>query len=475
MLALFFSALVCGDAASGFWLVQNLQQDSRSLNRNGKTNDLKLAFSILSSMKDYCIALELLHSNDAEASKNQSLSHKCRGSDTERAEPPGALFNPNPRRNPTGRVEPSHKMGTRPSHRYRPSLPAPAHNEVENEIDILSSLRGLLLVNLLGFSASEGGRYKRELVLVMEYMPNRTLYDLPHSNPCPPSWAHWMRLALQTAKALLTLHSTRPLVIHHDVKSTNILLDRNLDARLGDFGLTLYYSSIPSSAAAASVVGSTPLAGTLGYLDPSYVTPDSLSTKTDAFSFRILLLEIMSGQGVFRSPHPPTRDPAARRRLARFAASCVRFCRECRPSMDKVVDQLKALSSLSWNSSRTLSSNVWNGLVIGNPSSFVDTQGGAISKLRLHGGLNSELQFINEDEVEESEPSASAAAVDEEKENEEKTPIFAKKPPSAAAKGSHPSRNAKVFSEAGTRKSRNLMELMAGGCFVSNQRSIISR
>ncbi|OAY63299.1 Serine/threonine-protein kinase-like protein [Ananas comosus] len=256
-------------------------------------------------------------------------------------------------------------------------------------------------------------------------MPNRTLYDLPHSNPRPPSWAHWMRLAL------LTLHSTRPRVIRHDVKSTNILLDRNLDARLGDFGLALCYSSIPSSAAAASVAGSTPLAGTLGYLDPSYVTPD-------AFSFKILLLEIMSGRKAIDVAHSP-------------------------PS---VVEWSSRSSTRG--SSRTLSSSVWNGLIIGNPSSFVDTQGGAISKLRLHGGLNSELQFINEDEIEEPEPSASAAAVNEEKENEEKTLIFAKKPPSAAAKGSHPSRNAKVFSEAGTRKSRNLMELMAGGCFLSS-------
>ncbi|XP_020114351.1 serine/threonine-protein kinase-like protein At3g51990 [Ananas comosus] len=301
----------------------------------------------------------------------------------------------------------------------------------------------------------------------MEYMPNRTLYDLPHSNPRPPSWAHWMRLAL------LTLHSTRPRVIRHDVKSTNILLDRNLDARLGDFGLALCYSSIPSSAAAASVAGSTPLAGTLGYLDPSYVTPD-------AFSFKILLLEIMSGRKAIDVAHSPpsvvewSSRSSTRGRSGRLSISASPHPETpprgtaSRGSRRAVVDQLKALSSLSWNSSRTLSSSVWNGLIIGNPSSFVDTQGGAISKLRLHGGLNSELQFINEDEIEEPEPSASAAAVNEEKENEEKTLIFAKKPPSAAAKGSHPSRNAKVFSEAGTRKSRNLMELMAGGCFLSS-------
>ncbi|OAY74521.1 Serine/threonine-protein kinase-like protein [Ananas comosus] len=298
---------------------------------------------------------------------------------------------------------------------------------------------------------------KRELVLVMEYMPNRTLYDLPHSNPRPPSWAHWMRLALQTAKVLLTLHSTRPPVIHHDVKSTNILLDRNLDARLGNLGLALRHSSIPSSAAAASVASSTPPAGTLGYLDPSYVTPDSLNTKTDAFNFRILLLEIMSGHKAINVAHSPpsvvewSSRFSTRGRSGHFLISASPHPGPCRAAPPReVVDQLKALSSLSWNSSRTLPSSAWNGLVIGNPYSVVDTQGGAISKLRPHGGLNSELRFINEDEIEEPEPSASAAAVDEEKENVEKTPIFAKKPPSTTAKGSHPSRNAKVFSEAGT-------------------------
>ncbi|XP_020085785.1 serine/threonine-protein kinase-like protein At3g51990 [Ananas comosus] len=392
----------------------------------------------------------------------------------------------------------------RPSRRRPPSPPAPAaaRDEVENEIDILSSLRGPRLVNLLGFSASDGGGGGggREVVLVMEYMPNGTLYDLLHSNPRPPGWARRMRLALQTAKALLTLHSARPPVIHRDVKSANVLLDRNLDARLGDFGSGGTAAAAASASASASAAGSTPPAGTLGYLDPSYVTPDSLSTKTDVFSFGILLLEIMSGRKAIDVAHsppsvvewavpllrkgkvaalfdpriPPPRDPAARRRLAGLAASCVRSCRERRPSMDQVVDQLKALS-------RTLPSRAWNGLVVGNPCSVVDTQGGAISKLRPHGGLNSELRFINEDEIEEPEPSASAAAVEEEKEKEEdededeETLIFAKKPPSAAAKGSRPSRNAKVFSEAGTRESRNLMELMADSSFVSGQRSIISR
>lgn len=207
-------------------------------------------------------------------------------------------------------------------------------------------------------------------------MSNGTLYDVLHSSSRrrpPPNWGRRIRLALQTAKAIETLHTSNPPVIHRDIKSANVLIDRNFNARLSDFGLAIR-GHIDDFR-----VRSTPPAGTMGYLDPSYVTPDNLSNKSDVFSFGILLLEILSGRkaidvghsppsivdwaiplirkgkliSIFDPRIPPPKDPIVRKQLAVIAAKCVRSCRERRPSMKEVADWLNGLSKLvplhSWN------------------------------------------------------------------------------------------------------------------------------
>nr|UYM26437.1 STK1 [Diospyros kaki] len=241
-------------------------------------------------------------------------------------------------------------------------------NEVDNEIEILSKLHNPRLVNLVGFTADPADR-----LLVVEFMSNGNLYDVLHSTARPPNWGRRIRLALQTAKAIDALHSAVPPVIHRDIKSANVLIDRNFNARLGDFGLALRCHVDDYR------LRSTPPAGTMGYLDPGYVTPDNLSTKTDVFSFGILLLEIISGRkaidigysppsivdwaiplirrgkllAIYDPRIEPPKDPMVRKQLAVIAAKCVRSCRERRPSMKEVVESLTVLSKLvplhSWN------------------------------------------------------------------------------------------------------------------------------
>ncbi|CAM0955729.1 unnamed protein product [Alopecurus aequalis] len=348
--------------------------------------------------------------------------------------------------------------------------PSPRRAEVDNEIRILSSLRGPRLVNLLGYS--DPGPDRRPRLLVVEYMPNGTLYDLLHSADArPPGWRRRIRLALQTARALRALHDAEPAVIHRDVKSANVLLDANLDAHLGDFGLAL---RVPKGGNAATPAP----AGTLGYLDPAYVTPESLSTKTDVFSFGILLLEIMSGRkaidvqysppsvvewavpllrkgkvvALFDPRVAPPRDPVTRRDLAVLAASCVRSNRERRPSMSDIVERLIVLS-------KAVSAKVWNGMaVVGNPCAIVDVQK-TVSKRAA---------------ASEKESTSAVAFDDDEKEGdaalEELVPLVgARKPP-------RPSKHGKVFSEAaGVGDRRNLLELMARIDGVAGQRFGISR
>ncbi|CAN4080607.1 unnamed protein product [Withania somnifera] len=268
-------------------------------------------------------------------------------------------------------------------------------NEVENEIDILSKLQSPRLVNLVGFSTDS-----HDTLLVVEFMSNGTLYDVLHSNSRPLSWGRRIKLALQTAKAVDVLHSLSPPVIHRDIKSANVLIDRNFNARLGDFGLALRCHLDDFR------LRSTPPAGTMGYLDPCYVTPDNLSTKTDVFSFGILLLEIISGRkaidvaysppsivdwaiplikrgkllAVYDPRIPPPKDPGIRKQLAVVAAKCVRPCRERRPTMKEVAECLSGLSKL-------VPLHSWNGFT--NPCLMVETVGRPVesrtSQLNLRG------------------------------------------------------------------------------------------
>ncbi|XP_057456924.1 serine/threonine-protein kinase-like protein At3g51990 [Lotus japonicus] len=275
------------------------------------------------------------------------------------------------------------------------SAPAEITNEVDNEIDILSKIQSPRLVNLVGFTNDS-----RDRLLVVEFMSNGTLYDVLHSSARTPNWGRRIRLALQTAKAIDTLHSSTPPVIHRDIKSANVLIDRHYNARLGDFGLALM----------GHVNGynfrSTPPAGTMGYLDPCYVTPDNLSTKTDVFSFGILLLEIISGRkaidvtysppsivdwaiplikrgklvAVYDPRIPPPKDPVVRKQLAVIAAKCVRSCRERRPSMKEIVNWLCGLCKL-------VPLHSWNGF--NNPCMMVETVGRPV-EARKNGEFGAE-------------------------------------------------------------------------------------
>ncbi|KAF8719902.1 hypothetical protein HU200_024665 [Digitaria exilis] len=368
--------------------------------------------------------------------------------------------------------------------------PSPRRPEVDNEIRILSSLRGPRLVNLLGFSdpgPRPGGPGPAARLLVVEYMPNGTLYDLLHSNPRPPGWPRRLRLALQTARALRALHDADPPVIHRDVKSANVLLDANLDARLGDFGLAL---RVPKATGANAAAFATPApAGTLGYLDPAYVTPESLSTKTDVFSFGILLLEIMSGRKAIDVQHSPPsvvewavpllrkgrvaalfdpriappRDPVTRKDLAALAASCVRSCRERRPSMADIVERLVVLS-------KAVSAKVWNGLadglaVVGNPCAVVD----------VHKTISKRAAASSRAESERESTSALAFDDDEKDETDAEALEEDQVPLVGAKKSPRPLKNGIVLSEAGARERRNLLELMARIDGVAGQRFGISR
>ncbi|KAL5707033.1 hypothetical protein ACHQM5_025132 [Ranunculus cassubicifolius] len=160
-------------------------------------------------------------------------------------------------------------------------------NQFLNEVALLSRIHHKNLVPLIGYC-----KEAQQRVLVYEYMHNGTLHDQIHgsSNQKYLDWLSRLSTAEDAAKGLEYLHSgCNPSIIHRDVKTSNILLDVNMRAKVSDFGLSRQtdedFTHISSVAC-----------GTLGYLDPEYYGNQQLTEKSDVYSFGIVLLELMSGR-----------------------------------------------------------------------------------------------------------------------------------------------------------------------------------
>ncbi|KAJ0076039.1 hypothetical protein Patl1_34895 [Pistacia atlantica] len=132
-----------------------------------------------------------------------------------------------------------------------------------------------------------GSRKLKNEIQVLSSLRDRENPNVVNFLGTMPSWPKRVEIAIQIAKAIHFLHEVaNPVIIHRDIKSSNILFDSNWSPKLVDFGLAVNESSITSQPIQP--------AGTLGYLDPSYTSPNKLSTKTDMFSFGVVLLEIIS-------------------------------------------------------------------------------------------------------------------------------------------------------------------------------------
>jgi serine/threonine protein kinase len=113
----------------------------------------------------------------------------------------------------------------------RPDVSQRSHDEAfDNEVRILSRLFSRRLVNLLG--CSRDGRVK---LLVLEYMDNGPLHE--NLTDFSLSWPMRVKLAVDIAKAIRALHASNPPIVHRNLRTTNVFLDRDGSARLGDFGL----------------------------------------------------------------------------------------------------------------------------------------------------------------------------------------------------------------------------------------------
>ncbi|GAB2256809.1 hypothetical protein Droror1_Dr00022868 [Drosera rotundifolia] len=240
-----------------------------------------------------------------------------------------------------------------------------ATKEFLAELKVLTHVHHLNLVRLIGYCV-EGS-----LFLVYEYIDNGNLSQhLRGSGRDPLQWSARVQIALDSARGLEYIHEhTVPVYIHRDIKSANILIDKNFHAKVADFGL----------AKLTEVGGTTRLVGTFGYMPPEYAQYGEVSAKVDVYAFGVVLYELISAKeavvkdsggsasdskglvGLFEEAmsHPETDeirklvDPRLEDnyplesviKMAQLAKACTQENAQLRPSMRSAVVALMTLSS----------------------------------------------------------------------------------------------------------------------------------
>uniref|UniRef100_A0A803KZD9 non-specific serine/threonine protein kinase n=1 Tax=Chenopodium quinoa TaxID=63459 RepID=A0A803KZD9_CHEQI len=172
-----------------------------------------------------------------------------------------------------------------------------AEKEFKVEVEAIGRVRHKNLVRLLGYCVE--GAYR---MLVYEYVDNGNLDQWLHGDVgdvSPLTWDIRMNVILGTAKGLAYLHEgLEPKVVHRDIKSSNILIDRQWNSKVSDFGLAKLLGSEMSYV-------TTRVMGTFGYVAPEYACTGMLTEKSDVYSFGILIMEIISGRTPVDYSRPP--------------------------------------------------------------------------------------------------------------------------------------------------------------------------
>ncbi|BFG16946.1 hypothetical protein CerSpe_032200 [Prunus speciosa] len=284
--------------------------------------------------------------------------------------------------------------------------------EFKAEVEIISRIHHRHLVSLVGYCISENRR-----LLVYEYVANDTLYFHLHGEGrAVLEWATRVKVAAGAARGIAYLHEDcHPRVIHRDIKSSNILLDNNFEARVSDFGLA-------KLALDANTHISTRVMGTFGYMAPEYASSGKLTEKSDVYSYGVVLLELITGRKPVDTSQPlgdeslvewarpllsyaldneefeDVVDPRLGKnyvesemfRMIEIAAACVRHSSAKRPRMGQVV---RAFDSLAV-------SDLTNGMRVGESEAFNSAQQSAEIRLfrrMAFGSQNYSTDFFSQD------------------------------------------------------------------------------
>ncbi|KAK1408695.1 hypothetical protein QVD17_40687 [Tagetes erecta] len=265
------------------------------------------------------------------------------------------------------------------------------------ELKVLCKIHHINVVELLGFASGDDHLY-----LVYEFISNGSLSEHLHDpllkGHQPLSWTARAQIALDAAKGIEYIHDhTKERYVHRDIKTSNILLDDRLRAKVADFGLAKLVGRTNDDDFIA-----TRLVGTPGYLPPESVKELHVTTKTDVFAFGVVLAELITGKRalvrdnrepnkmkslitvmtkIFEEEEDPEgalvsiRDGSLRDsypiddlyKMAEISYWCLSEDPNNRPEIREVVESLAriVMSSIEWEASLGGSSQIFSGVFDG--------------------------------------------------------------------------------------------------------------
>ncbi|OWM76541.1 senescence-induced receptor-like serine/threonine-protein kinase [Punica granatum] len=178
--------------------------------------------------------------------------------------------------------------GTNVAVKMRSQTSKQGRKEFQAEAELLRIVHHRNLVSLVGYCDDA-----KNMALIYELMENGNLRQHLSDQSCNAqvlTWNERLRIAIDAAQGLDYLHNgCKPPIIHRDLKTQNILLNKSMQAKIADFGLSKAFAAENDSTI------STRPAGTPGYLDPEYQSSGSLNRKSDVYSFGVILFELITG------------------------------------------------------------------------------------------------------------------------------------------------------------------------------------
>ncbi|XP_078179113.1 putative protein kinase At2g41970 [Carex rostrata] len=253
--------------------------------------------------------------------------------------------------------------------KFDPSVANDPEVDFTAQLASASKLKNEYFIQMLGYCLESNNR-----IVLYQFATKGTLHDVLHgkkgiqgAEPGPIlTWAQRVKVAYGAARGLEYLHEkVQPSIIHRDIRSSNVLLFDDYEAKLGDFNMT---NQSPDSAAR---LHSTKVLGTFGYHAPEFAMTGILTQKSDVYSFGVVLLELLTGRKPVDHTMPKGQQslvtwatprlsedkvkqcvdprlnndypPKAVAKMAAVAALCVQYEADFRPNMTIVVKALQPL------------------------------------------------------------------------------------------------------------------------------------